>query len=349
MASWQNNFGYGRSGNDAEVDAIDLTLSSPEYEQRPRTPPQQQQLPRYFKSESRTETGNPSLIKAERNAPQTNSRPSRKHPRPINPQHLAQIVYTSNPEAIRSVLLELCKISPALSGAVARGLTPHSTFAQGIIKQHREKQSSIAGPSRMINNEESDDQGAYERMKRRLATQQSARASSHQNMRATVAVIDPLAQRTLSQARQTISQSTPRIKHEPQFEFHDSDSDLDSYIPGSFPLTPDRLQSESLPLRSAPSSSTSSRTTKPYSFPQRFARIHNGANIKHEPRERTCTQCHEIIEEGLDTCFYHPGPLIFFQGVSTCDSCKASMSTLGCKVGIHTSELDVEQDLSMKH
>jgi hypothetical protein len=52
----------------------------------------------------------------------------------IDPQHLVRILESCDVRALRYVLLNLCKTSPALSGAVARGLAPYSVFAQAIIK-----------------------------------------------------------------------------------------------------------------------------------------------------------------------------------------------------------------------
>ncbi|CAI6337670.1 unnamed protein product [Periconia digitata] len=61
---------------------------------------------------------------------------------PINPDQLRRIINSSPPENVNAVLLDLCKISPALSGAVVRGLAPHSTYAQTIKKHY--PQSSMA-------------------------------------------------------------------------------------------------------------------------------------------------------------------------------------------------------------
>lgn len=335
MASWENGFGYEPSGQDAEIDTIDLTLSSPEPEQRPRAPPQQQRLPTYVKKEPRTDFGNNTRMKAERKAPEMKPNRARKQPRPVHPQHLAQIVNTSDFDAVRDVLLDLCKLSPALSGAVARGLAPHSTFAQSIIKQ--QQQAGRVPSSRPPKNEESDGQSAYERMNRRLAAESSARGSRVNNARSS-------SNLATHSAPFAASRSVPRIKQEYQIDATDSDSDLDSYIPGSFPLSPRRLQPERLPLRGASSSSTTNQTTRPYSFPERFARVQGGSNIKHETEVKTCTQCKETIEDEFGNCFYHPGPFVRSGEVDICDNCKGPVSDIGCSLGIHTNELDVERN-----
>lgn len=64
--------------------------------------------------------------------------------------HVHRILRTSDPQAIQSVLLDLCKLSPALCGAIARGLAPHSTYAQATIKkyQHQKQDAPQSGSKR---------------------------------------------------------------------------------------------------------------------------------------------------------------------------------------------------------
>ncbi|KAH7064115.1 hypothetical protein BKA63DRAFT_428421 [Paraphoma chrysanthemicola] len=329
MASWSNSFGYELPKQDAEIDTIDLTLSSPEPELRPRGTSQQQRFPTNFKREPRPVTGSISRKDAERRATEMKAQRSRKHPRRVDPQHLAQIVNTSDSTAVRSVLLELCKLSPALSGAVARGLAPHSTFAQNIIKKHR--QNATSGSNRIAKQEESDDQSAYERMKRRLAAEKSARVSTLSSAHASSNAAN---QYNVSSAA---SQSVPRIKREYHRQATESDSDLDSYIPGSFPITPQRYQPEALPLR-GPSHASATRTTQPYSFQEQFSPAQQSSHIKREAELKICTQCHERIEEGMETCFYHPGPEVMNGQVLTCYECRGPMIDLGCRLGTHNTD-----------
>jgi hypothetical protein len=92
-------------------------------------PPQQQRLPIYFKAKPRTGT-----IGTSGNAPASFAvKPKQQRRRTINPYHMEQIVNTTDSDALRGVLLNLCKISPALSEAIARGLAPHSTYAQALV------------------------------------------------------------------------------------------------------------------------------------------------------------------------------------------------------------------------
>lgn len=84
----------------------------------------------------------------------------------MNPRHLEQIINTSDSRALKKVLLDLCQLSPALSGAVVRGLAVHSTYAAGMMHQYRRsQQASRITPTRENNKEQS-----YDRVKDRLAS-----------------------------------------------------------------------------------------------------------------------------------------------------------------------------------
>lgn len=54
----------------------------------------------------------------------------------VDSDHIRQIVNTSPREEVTELLVHLCKSSPALSGAVARGLAPHSTWAKATIDDY---------------------------------------------------------------------------------------------------------------------------------------------------------------------------------------------------------------------
>jgi hypothetical protein len=305
-------------GQDAQVEAIDLTFSSSDTElrSRPSQQKQKQRLPSYIKSESRSESGSTRQVKREHRTP---GRPSQARTTSINPQHLERIIETSSSRSLRKVLLELCKLSPALSGAVARGLAIHSTFAQDIIRQHR--QTSRASGSRSVRTEESSGLDARERLKQRLAARQHPTNRSNVNRGG--------------------SQSVPRIKHEPQINLDESDSDLDQYIPRDFPvvgpMTPDRL-----PLRHASKSNTTNNTPKfPFST-QRKAPLHDNRPKKREIK--TCTRCQETFEDLDDICFYHSGPLHKINGVDTCADCDNPWDDLGCVVSTHVAASDANLD-----
>jgi len=319
------------------VETVDLTLSSPEPEQRTRLPPQRQRLPTYVKTEPQHGSGSAVRIKTERRS-LGSRQPPRQPPRQISPQHLALMMDTSSSQALKSVLLRLCKASPALSGALARGLAPHSTFAQGLIRQQRQKQlreqqqrqQQQASASRPVKQENSDD-AAYERMKQRLKTQQNMSASSQNRGQST-----PTAEG--SGSRNAGSQSAPRIKRELRRDMGDTDSDNDSFIPGSFAHSAQQTW-PTCPMVRDPSDSSSvfrAPTLKP--FPERMARAQESPRIKNECEK--CTLCQKTIVDRFETCFSHPSQDVDHEGNLKC--CNEPRWEIGCVVGLHVTESEAQ-------
>lgn len=318
------------ANQDMETDTIDLTGSSPEPGQRPRLPPQQQRLQTYFKTESQNGPSSSARVKTEPKTSEMRLRGPQQRPRQINPQHLALIIDTSSSQALKSVLLNLSKTSPALSGALARGLAPHSTFAQRLIRQQRQKQQAQnqqaqqrqASASRPVKREDAD-QAAYERMKQRLKAQQSARTPSLNRGPAT-----PTAEG--SRPRISGSQSVPRIEREALQDIGDTDSDNDSFIPGSFSHSAQPAQRDASSLAS--SSVFRAPTLNP--FPARLARAQGTPRIKTE-REK-CTLCHKTIVDQFETCFSHSSEEVDDEGNLKC--CNEPVWEMGCVVGLHVTE-----------
>ena len=52
-----------------------------------------------------------------------------------HPEQLRHIVFNSDADALRDMVLELCNLSPALSRATIRCLAPHSAFAQSTLRR----------------------------------------------------------------------------------------------------------------------------------------------------------------------------------------------------------------------
>ncbi|KAI4941023.1 hypothetical protein J4E91_011016 [Alternaria rosae] len=96
--------------------------------------------------------------------------------RPIHPEHIKQIIETADPRAVQRVLLELCQMSPAFSGALVRGLASHSASAQGLISQQR---MQLHQPKVKIPDEDDSDE-LYEATKRKLA--KSAEVELHHGL-----------------------------------------------------------------------------------------------------------------------------------------------------------------------
>jgi hypothetical protein len=320
-------------GRGAQVEAIDLTLSSSDTEQRSRPPLQQQRLPSYIKNEPRGEPGTNRQVRREHRTPGQPPRHSQSRAPAIHPQDLAQIIETSDSRAIRKLLMDLCKLSPALSGAVARGLAAHSTFAQDVIRQHWQK--SQASGSKSTRPSESSGQDARERMKQRLSAGHPAHGSSLHRVRSPSDIQLP--------AQSSGFQSVPSIKHERRSDLAESDSDLDQYIPRDFPVvqpaTPSRL-----PLRHASRPTTTNNTPRFPSSSQRRAPLHDSPPVKHE--KKICSQCRETFEENDEegVCFYHSGKQINVNGNDVCDDCYSPWEDLGCVLSTHVAAPDANVD-----
>lgn len=325
--------------SDSHAEAVDLTFSSPEPESRPRHALQQQRLPSHFKVEARShdrhrQSKNPEF----RTSRATGD--SLSQDRPVAPQDLARIIDTSSSTAIKNVLLELCKMSPALSGAVARGLAAHSTYAQDLINKHQQlprpsastsARTQIAQPSAVthVKTERSSEEDVYRKTKERLASRLAAQASSSRSAQTSQGTS------TARNPHASGSRSVTSIKRHHPVDLGDSDSDLDTYIPKDFPLigelkvpTPRLRQTASQMTgvrhisRSTPGSEISSRTVQAKSV---------------ELTKKNCTRCEEDFddEEKGGVCIYHQGPKTRVNDSSSCSSCRKPWSEIGCALGSH--------------
>jgi hypothetical protein len=317
MAPEQSGDGWDNPSDGPDFDTIDLTFSSPEPEDRRSRPPQrQQQLPQFLKKEPRSDY-----------AQQHESNFVARHVqqvRPINPQHIAQIINTSDSQALRAVLIDLCKMSPALSGALARGLARQSTFARGLVNQRRS--ATQASASKSVKREQPDEIDSYERMKLRLANK-----SASQGVRS--------PSNFAKKIHATSVLPGPRVKHEPRTEDSSSDFDRDLNMPGSLPSTARKSQS----FRSAlHDTSVSNVAQQPISLSQRFASTPYSSKVK--PESMVCSQCHDTYTDDTETCFYHSGPQIMINGVVSCSDCASPSISVGCAIGMHVSEADGGND-----
>jgi hypothetical protein len=351
MASSFKGSGRAAPQRDARVEAIDLTLSSPEPERRPRVLMHQQRLPTYFQ-------GDPShdrkVVQVKSESKRVKMPPSRSdsRARSIDPQHLAQIIGTSSSQAVKDVLTDLCKLSPALRGAVARGLARHSTYAQGLIRHHQPTFRAPAINAHAVKKEREGSGDARMRMKQRLEARRTASGSSlNRSHEASASSSTHGAQPTGSQSvrqpssssayaiRPAVSQSVPRVKLERQLDLSDSDSDEDQYIPSHFPLSTQPAASSRLPLRDETRSNTVGRTPNSVSLSERS--IHAPGVVQPPIGAKICTQCREVVEEedegGL--CFYHTGPELEVNGKLTCGGCKQSWeASTNCAFGTHVTK-----------
>jgi hypothetical protein len=224
---------------------------------------------------------------------------------------------------LEEVLINLCKTSPAFSGALVRGVAHHSSSAQGMIKQyqqyHAPTRNFVAGPA---SDEDSDD--AYELAKKKLAT----------NIRR-----GPQSYATLPPPRG--AQSVPRIKSEalPQHDSHDL------LRPGPYPRTTPRPTSMRSPLQHILSSSSAANRGPSVPLTQRFASVSKAS----APASKKCIQCKEPYKDDNEVCMWHPGSKVReVDGSIVWDCCHDPLSTAGCGFGAHVSAEETNEGTSLQ-
>jgi hypothetical protein len=348
MASSSNRAGQAASQRATRAEAIDLTLSSPEPEQRPRVPLHHQRLPTYFKADS-SHARKAVQVKSEGRRIRMPPSSSDPRARSIDPQHLAQIIGTSSSQAVKDVLTDLCKLSPALCGAVARGLARHSTYAQGLIRHHLPTSRAPALRTHAVKKEREESWDARERMKQRLEARRTASGPNlNRNHEPSVSSSThstwPIGFQSVRKSSSThavrpaVSQSVPRVKLERQFDLSGSDSDEDHYIPSHFPLSTQLAAPSRSLLRDETRSNITGRTLSSVSLSERPAR---GPVIAQPPiGAKTCAQCREVVKEEDEggVCFYHEGPELEVNGKPTCGGCKRSWeASTNCALGTHVT------------
>ncbi|KAF9693924.1 hypothetical protein EKO04_007863 [Ascochyta lentis] len=330
----------GQSSRGAHVDAIDLTLSSPEPEAMPRSQvnsyPRQQQPTARLKQDSgppykSAHNGNNHV---QRQGSTRSGNVPQQQPRQINPHHVKQIIDTSSPRALRHVILQLCKTSPALSGAIVRGLAPHSAYAQSLIRGQQAR--SQAQTSRTVKTEHMPNvQDASERMRRRVGPSTS---STHSSVSRPQSDRSPAIRENRDSLRlPSSSQTTPKVKREHQPSPTDSD---DSTNIVNFP-EPERdvNGNESNNPTSAGNSFGHSTITRPNA--DRLAvRPRPAHNHTPDVKPKLCLQCGETITEGETGCYFHPGRELSagIDDVPQYSCCGRFLGEPGCECGRHVSE-----------
>ncbi|EMD64800.1 hypothetical protein COCSADRAFT_314710 [Bipolaris sorokiniana ND90Pr] len=332
--------------NGPETDTIDLTLSSPEPEPWPqsptreqiRAPPQQSHLsfgPTYNTSRVKQESDHVPRIKSDPGQPSriqtASTQPSRvvmdfgqsatssrnlvapQQARPINPSHIQSIISTVNPYALQTVLVELCQISPAFSGALVRGLAPHSTSARNMINQRRM---------------EIDRNAAYEAVN---TISSSGRYGSQ------------VSQRSYTRQHPYSSHSIPRIKREP-YRPSTPSSDSELRRPGPSSQKAVRPAAIRTPLHHLAGGSPSSNiTSNVATATQRADEVQRVIpNVT-----KTCTKCHESFSGDSEPCIYHPGRKVKREdGTIVWSCCQEDMLSVGCDFGgTHTTQNHEPEDM----
>jgi hypothetical protein len=284
------------------IDEIDLTLSpSPEPEPRPRPRHPAQQTPRARfppsgthagKKPFKSEPGEPSRNRLTAGA-MSNRKPQAQRANPaqprINSAHLASIINTSDSQALRSVMIELCKCSPALSGAVVRGLAPHSSFAQSLIRQHAERTIPTSTVKR-------------ERFKQeRVKQEREASPPLSDSGSSDLVSISEFFGSAVKKERGP-SPAVSDGSSSDAFSDHMRGKSSSSRMPGSFhqPLIPH-------PHRTAPQQRPEAEGSKPSLIRGNRTGSFQPATPR-KPLMRVCKNCNEQFVEGSERgCFFHPG------------------------------------------
>jgi hypothetical protein len=229
--------------------------------------------------------------------------------RPIHPEHIKQIINTVDQHALQKVLLELCQMSPALSGALVRGLAPHSASAQGMVSQHqmRSQQPRV----QISDDEDSDD--LYEATKKKLV--KSVLSTPVRSMLPTQFGGDG-GSRAIPQPHS--SQLAPRVKREPR-ERPGSGSDGDLRLPGAYPRTAPHPTPIRTPIRKPSTHSSIVGQT-----PRLLTRVTpQSMSINKAPVSavKTCTVCCESFVDVNAPCISHSGQRVRKEDGSTVWSC----------------------------
>ncbi|KAF2636955.1 hypothetical protein P280DRAFT_145054 [Massarina eburnea CBS 473.64] len=258
-------------------------------------------------------------------------RESRKPSPAVNPNTLRHIIATSDPVGLQNVLLDLCKLSPALSGALARGLLPHSTHAQQLVNRSAVNRSAVnrsAVNRSAVNRAEAPrikaDPGArwkaiQDMSNRGKIKQEPKKSSTSASYQAT-----PITKRETESVSLSDSSDDEILRQDP-FESRSA-----SKAWGSSAAGPSRPRGTSKFLRSP---STETEAESEHLSSPTFAR-------SLAPQTK-CKNCNQPFKEGaFSVCSYHPGRRAMITDdngdrvdVYTC--CNATMGTIGCESGAH--------------
>ncbi|KAJ8114305.1 hypothetical protein OPT61_g3788 [Boeremia exigua] len=254
----------------------------------------------------------------------------------INPQHVKRIIDTSGHHALRSVVLQLCKTSPALSGAIVRGLAPHSPWAQALMRGQQAKlrtqtQHTIKAEPR------ANEQAADERVKKQLGSSSNAQSLTPQNRTNHTNHADrtPRVHENRDGLRlPPSSQKAPNVKREHRPS--PTDSDDSTNIVGFSAIDKDTGRQRSNHSIAAPRDSRHHSATN-HGNERQAIQQRSTRNAVTDQKPGVCLQCGEMLEETGIECYFHtgqeaparPGDIPQY----TC--CNRFVGEPGCKVGRH--------------
>lgn len=301
-----------------KVETVDLTFSSspePEPQPQPKQPHPQRQHDRYSgqqqvssylqKPPGRTPIRS---IGASSSTPRHHIAANVSDPLPsVSADHLRHIINTSSPQKVTDLLLDLCKSSPALSGAVARGLAPHSSWAQNTIRDYQRRTG-------------------VPQVKAEFGKPFSSSAANP---------LPSFENRTYASPRTPYSK--PPVKPEVDILEPDTDdslSDLDMIL-----AQPNRSSKGKAAAGSSSSTHRATSDQNPTS-PSHTSEPALSIRVKPEPKITTplCMQCNKIIQPGTN-CLVHLGRLkLYTQGIQKIrvwSCCNKPSTAGGCYYGVH--------------
>lgn len=325
----------GQRSRDTHVDAIDLTLSSPEPETRPHPQVNTHLQNNQPAARPKQESGNSSRNVhnneySQQQGPARSSNVPQQQHRQVHPQHVRQIIDTSSPRALRHIVLQLCKTSPALSGAIARGLAPHSAYAQALIRGQPAK-SQVPTAQRIKFEQGSNRKDAHERVEKYFGSNSSTQDSVSRSH----TYRPPVASKDRDGLRMPSSQSASKVKHEYRASSTDSDDstnivdfpviERNVLVHGPRTQTPAAAGSKHPPT-------TNLSATRAAHYPTQSRALNS--------KPKLCLQCGEMFKEGEINCYYHPGREAHTgtRDISKYMCCGKLLGEPGCVFGRHKSE-----------
>lgn len=128
---------HGRGNNHM---TIDLTLSDSPSSPEPgpsRAPYRSSSSKAPQRAPVKREAVTPARVRV--SGTQSRASSSTNVPRQIPSDRIRDIIRSTPPDKVNDLLIQLCSASPALAGAVTRGLAPHSTWAQQTIRDYQRR------------------------------------------------------------------------------------------------------------------------------------------------------------------------------------------------------------------
>lgn len=328
------------------VDAIDLTLdsSSPEPEQAPSRPRHIYNIPtpqantstlehRYSRTQSDMATTNVA-------APNSQFDLAAAPPKPINPAHLRKIINATDHQLLQETILELCRYSPALGGAIARKLAPRSLAA------HSSKGADSSVPSSPVDSPAPKNIVGFGKNSANVATHTGTPS---------LPVFEPEqpaerkrsggSTRPPNGSHPTSSHQTPQTRPT-DYSSSASNSDKELRLPTSSMKLKKEQGAGPTPLRGN-SESCSAASSSRQAAPPSHATPKAGSSIKLETKNLTattklvCQTCRQVVTDSDGFCMFHPESLAkseYGHLVFTC--CRKMRGEEGCEIhGTH----DVKQ------